>query len=253
MTEATHKQEENCPMTDTYNTISRFIDEELSAFLSSDDYLMDDFLGEIPNEVTRLLKAVVIEKRKDALSRGKQDVLTKEIYDNESELRIRQTQQVMDLIGDIPKYSLGSELRSRVGSEPQSTSIATLIEDVLKLPQMEVATEGELEAETENDLKILNEYSNLRRDLILRCQAIQIGESTLSEIVTQVSSIDSLVNSIKETTDDDDVSEYFATYNGKLVAALEEMKLLLEEAIKTFDTSPEKIQKIKDILVDLKK
>ncbi|CAI4057484.1 hypothetical protein SUVZ_02G4970 [Saccharomyces uvarum] len=244
-------------MTDTYNTISIFIDDELSALLSSDDYLMDDFLGEIPNEVTRLLKAEVIEKRKDALSRGKQDLLSKEIYDNESELRIRQTQQVMDLIGDIPKYSLGSELRSRVSSEPQSTSIERLIEDVLKLPQMEVAAEeeGELETETEteNDLKILNEYSNLRRDLILRCQAIQIGESTLSEIMTQVSSIDSLTTSIKETTDDDNVSEYFATYNGRLVAALEEMKLLLEEAIKTFDTSPEKIQKIKKILSELKK
>ncbi|CAI4056277.1 hypothetical protein N7582_000569 [Saccharomyces uvarum] len=242
-------------MTDTYNTISKFIDGELSAFLSSDDYLMDDFGGEIPNEVTRLLKAEVIEKRKDALSRGKQDLLSKEIYDNESELRIRQTQQVMDLIGDIPKYSLGSELRTRVDGEPQSTSIERLIEDVLKLPQMEVAAEEEEEEEEEgeNDLKILNEYSNLRRDLILRCQAIQIGESTLSEILTQVSSIDSLITSIKETTDDDNVSEYFATYNGKLVAALEEMKLLLEEAIKTFDTSPEKIQKVKDILSELKK
>ena len=51
----------------------------------------------------------------------------------------------MDLIGDIPKYSLGSELRTRVDGEPQSTSIERLIEDVLKLPQMEVAAEEEEE------------------------------------------------------------------------------------------------------------
>ncbi|EJS42245.1 nkp1p [Saccharomyces arboricola H-6] len=241
-------------MAGTYDSISKFIEDELSAFLSSDDYLMDDFSGEIPNEVSRLLKAQVIEKRRDTLSRGKQDLLSKEIYDNESELRIRQSQQIMDLIGDIPKYSLGSELRNRFEGEPQSTSIKRLIEDVLKLPQMEVANEEEEEEpETANDLKILNEYCNLRRDLILKCQAIQIGESKISEIMSQVSSVESLITSIKETSEDDDVSKYFATYNGKLVAALEEMKLLLEEAIKTSDSSPGKRQKIKDILSDLKK
>ncbi|CAI4038244.1 hypothetical protein SMKI_04G5860 [Saccharomyces mikatae IFO 1815] len=238
-------------MTDTYNSISKFVENELSAFLSSDNYLMDDLSGEIPNEVCRLLKAQVIEKRKDGLSRGKQDLLSKEIYDNESELRARQSQQIMDLIGDIPKYSLGSELRSRVEGESRSTSIERLIEDVLELPQMEIIHEEE--SEPENNLKILNEYSNLRKDLILKCQAIQIGERKLSEILSQVNSINSLINSIKETSEDNDVSEYFATYNEKLVVALEEMKLLLEEAIKTSDTSPEKRKKIKGILSELKK
>ncbi|QHS72574.1 Nkp1p [Saccharomyces paradoxus] len=238
-------------MTDTYNSISEFIENDLTTFLSNDDYLMDDLAGELPNEVCRLLKAQVIEKRNDALSRGKQDLLSKEIYDNESELRSSQLQQIMDLIGDIPKYSLGSELRSRVEGEPQSTSIERLIEDVLKLPQMEVVDEEELEVE--NDLKVLNEYSNLRKDLILKCQAIQIGETKLSDILSQINSINSLITSIKDASEDDDVSEYFATYSGKLVVALEEMKLLLEEAVKTSDSSPGKRKKIKDILSELKK
>ncbi|CAI4059100.1 Nkp1p SKDI_04G5940 [Saccharomyces kudriavzevii IFO 1802] len=238
-------------MADTYNAISKFIGNKISDFLSSDDYLMDDFSGEIPNEVSRLLKTQAIERRKDILSRGKQDLLSKEIYDNESELRIRQSQQIMDLIGDIPKYSLGSELRIRVDGEPQSTSIERLIEDVLQLPQMEVVDEEE--SETENDFKILKEYSNLRRDLILKCQAIQVGESKLSEIMNQVNSIGSLITSIRETSENDDVDEYFATFNGRLVSALEEMKLLLEEAIKTSDASPGKRQKLRDILSELKK
>lgn len=238
-------------MTDTYNSISNFIENELTALLSSDDYLMDDLAGELPNEVCRLLKAQIIEKRKDAMSRGKQDLLSKEIYDNESELRASQSQQIMELVGDIPKYSLGSELRNRVEGEPQSTSIERLIEDVLKLPQMEVADEEEVEVE--NDLKVLSEYSNLRKDLILKCQALQIGESKLSDILSQTNSINSLTTSIKEASEDDDISEYFATYNGKLVVALEEMKLLLEEAVKTFGNSPEKREKIKKILSELKK
>lgn len=97
--------------------------------------------------------------------------------------------------------------------------------------------------EADKSSKVLTEYTNLREDLIEKCQAITLGKQTVLDLENQARMIRYLINSTVEEN-----SEYFETYHSKVSSSLEELRLLLEEAIKSSDSQPEKRLKLRKVL-----
>lgn len=206
---------------------------------------VDDLNGEIPSTLLRALQSKVDSSKAERLKSTKQDAICKQIYDKEAQWRVKQIKEVMDIIGDIPKYSIGSEIRSN--DLDAGISIEKLIEDVMKLPNIGmVGSDHETEG---RDFKVLKEYTNLRNEMITKCQAIRFGTSKLQEIEYQVRTIKVLVDSISgDSVNDGGVLEYLATYHDKVISGLLELKYLLEESIKRSDSHPDERLKLKQVL-----
>lgn len=221
-----------------YQQIADFIRSELTRQSTKE---IEDLNGQVPFEVSSALKAELQRKNSDRFKVSKQDALCKQVYDLEREWRKNQIREVIELIGEIPRYSIGTEIREK----DHGISIDKLIDDVLKLPNMAVAEEGHEAPET--DYKLLNEYTNLRSQLVNKCNAIKLGKSKLQEKEYQAELINSLLDAIKESATPD-VSNYFETYHKKVFAALQDSRYLLEDAIKSSGSDPAKRAKLRELM-----
>lgn len=196
-----------------------------------------DLDGEVPIEVVKSLKAELRKKHDLQFKVTKQDAVSKQVYDIERESRKNQIREVIELIGEIPRYSIGTEIKEK----DNGISLDKLIADVIKLPNMRVADE-DLEA-ADTDFKVLKEYTNLRNELIRKCTAIKLAESQLQEKQYQAKVIESLFHAISESTTSE-VPTYFESYHEKLSLALQESRYLWEEAVKSQDSNPSKRPKL---------
>ncbi|QLL30663.1 hypothetical protein HG536_0A04790 [Torulaspora globosa] len=221
-----------------YQQIADFIRNELARQSTSK---IDDLDGQVPFEVLSALKADLQRRNSERFQITKQDALCKQVYDLEREWRKKQIKEVIELIGEIPRYSIGTEIKEK----EHGVSIDKLIEDVLKLPNMAVAEESQEAPET--DFRLLNEYTNLRNELIKKCNAIKLGELKLQEKEYQAKLINSLLDAINESTTPD-VSEYFETYHKRVFAGLQDSRYLLEDAIKSHGSDPEKRTKLQELM-----
>lgn len=213
-----------------YEELVRFVRDECARRSQ-----LSDLQGQIPSAVLKGLKTKINEE--DQLNVIKQDAVCKRIYDLESEWRKSKIKEITELIGDIPKYSIGTQIQDT----DSGISIDKLVEDVSKLPNMGMFNPGADEADKSS--KVLTEYTNLREDLIEKCQAITLGKQTVLDLENQARMIRYLINSTVEEN-----SEYFETYHSKVSNSLEELRLLLEEAIKSSDSQPEKRLKLRKVL-----
>ncbi|QLQ78231.1 hypothetical protein HG537_0A04780 [Torulaspora globosa] len=221
-----------------YQQIADFIKDE---FTRQSNCEIDDLDGQVPLEVLNALKAALQKRNSERFKVTKHDALCKQVYELEREWRKRQIREVIELIGEIPRYAIGTEIRDK----DHGVSIDKLIDDVLKLPNMAVAEEGHETPET--DFKVLNEYTNLRNELIKKCNAIKLGESNLQEKEYQAKLINSLLDAIKESTTSD-VSNYFEAYHKRVFTALQDSKYLLEDAIKSYESDSAKRAKLQQLM-----
>lgn len=224
-----------------YQEIVDYTRDETSKQLNSE---IGDLGGQVPVEVTKALNAELRKRTSERFTTVRQDAVCKQVYDLEREWRKKQIREIIELIGDIPKYSIGTEIRE----QGNGTSVDKLIENVLKLPIMDVANEEREIAETA--FKILTEYTNLRMELVRKCEAIRLGELRLQERQQQVTMIESLFNAIDECGVSD-VQEYFTTYKGKVSNGLQDASLQLEDAVKSAESNSVKRSRLQEIIDEL--
>lgn len=228
-----------------YEEIDKFLRNEATIHLNSS---IDDLDGEIPKDVCEALQAVFDSIKSENFKISKQDALCKRVYDLETAWKWRQFKDVMDMIGDIPRYSVGTELKDdKFNDSASGVSIDKLLEDISKLPKMGMASSDyDMEG---RDSEVLNEYNNLRKELISKSKAIKFGSIRVREMENQVRTTNVLLESIRESKNaNNDISGYFLTYHEKLESSLGELSYLLEEAIKAADTSHESRLKLLKIL-----
>lgn len=228
-----------------YEEIENFLRNEANTHLSSS---IDDLDGKIPKDLCETLQTAFDAKKSEHFKVSKRDALCKRVYDLETAWKWSQFKDLMDTISDIPRYSIGTELRDdKFNDSTSGVSIDKLLEDILKLPKMGIANpDYDME---ERDSEVLSEYNNLRKELMLKCKAIKFGSARVREIQNQVRTTNALLESIRESkSSNNDISGYFLNYHEKLLSSLGELSYLLEEAIKTSDTSHESRLKLLKIL-----
>lgn len=231
--------------------------DDIVEFIKSGAHLhsvepLDDLGGQVPPECLESLQAAFDAKRSEIYRLTKQDAISRRVSSMEADWRRQQMSVVAELIGDIPRYAIGTELRGDGDDNMDpGLSLERLLSDIEKLPRIGMAnsiSDSNSEAE-ERNIKVLNEYSNLRKELILKSKAIKLGTRKLKESDNQLSKIRYLLESIREKQHSTgDVIEYFTTYDDQLRANLEELRNLLEEAIKRSDDSAEKRLELQEIL-----
>ncbi|QLG72706.1 hypothetical protein HG535_0D04140 [Zygotorulaspora mrakii] len=220
-----------------YKEIADFVSH--SAGLHSVEPI-DDLQEQIPNACLQALRAQVDLKRHELYKLSKQDAICKQVVDFESDWRREQLNLISDLIGDIPRYSIGTELRGDDDdSNDPGLSLEKLMQDIGNLPRIGIASSNSIADNQERDVRILNEYSNLRKELVNKCHAIAFGNTKIEETENKLNKIRHLLESIEEKLDPtENITDFFARYDGEIRLNLEEFTFLLEDAIKRSDTSP---------------
>lgn len=216
-----------------YEEITNFVRDECAR-----EHTLDHLNGEIPSAILKALRTKINDDNPFNVS--KQDAICKQVYDQESQWRKDQIAEIIEFIGDIPKYSIGTQIQDI----DSGISLEKLIEDVLKLPNM-----GMVEPENDEggrNSKVLTEYTNLREDLVDKCKAIRLGESTALDTGNQARILRSIIATTVENSPD-----YFVTYHGKISDNLHELRYLLEEAIKSSDFNAEKRSRLQKMLENL--
>ena len=220
---------------------------------------VDNLNGQVPDDICQLLESELKLRHTNIYSKSKKDLLIKQIYDIELDWKRNQVKQISNLIGDMPKYSIGSELRSSVDEHNNTSershggiSLGHLIEDVIQLPRMAIANEGEGD---EEEFMILHEYNTLKDELVSKCKSIRIAEAKFKNIKLDVTSLEVLFDSIRaycKDNNDIDISTYLNSYHENLISSLKELEYLLEEAVKSSNTSEVKRARIRLIFDELK-
>ncbi|EDO18172.1 hypothetical protein Kpol_543p1 [Vanderwaltozyma polyspora DSM 70294] len=235
-----------------YESITEFVQEKAKTYKQQSIESLD---GEIPQSIINLLRQELQEIHSKQLSKSKLDHLSKQVYDIEFQWKKDQVKNIIELIGDVPKYSLGSEIINNDLDNSGGVSLEKLMEDVLKLPKMAIADD---ENNTENEAMILTEYNNLKDELTKKSKIIQYGENELKVMKVELKELENLFKSIREfsnvsnnESDDHDVTGYMKSYNEKLESSLKEMQYLLEESIKTSTNSPERRKQLQELLEEI--
>ncbi|CCF58520.1 hypothetical protein KAFR_0E03690 [Kazachstania africana CBS 2517] len=229
-----------------YKEISQFVEAQANVATDSSQIVLD----EIPYEVQKLVNDEL--KGKTRLNRTKMDILTNRAYHVELEWKLNQLNEIMKLVGDVPKYSIGNELSKSINDDnlisKGGVSLRSLMKDVYKLPELALRDDVNID---DHDYQLLEEYNNIRTSLIRNCSIIEIAEEQAAEIATDVERITSLLHSIEEKVGHANLIEYFQNYHDSLLDELNDLVFSLEDALKSGNLTGEKKEHIRAILSDL--
>lgn len=235
-----------------YITIATFVDEQCRNVSEINSKTFDE--EKVPLGIQNLIRKHAREKFDKKVGRVARDVLATRVYDLQSEWKVTEQRRIARFIGDVPKYSIGTDIGKNISSNSDGkslisrggTSLHQLINDVYSLPII-----SPKESASERDTHLLQEYNNVRQSLTLQCDAIRLGETKLAEATKKVEAIQSLEEAVREEYGNNyTLAEYIPEFYSKLQLGLDEMRDLLEQLIKSSDTSPEKKQAIEAILAD---
>lgn len=193
----------------------------------------------IPPEVQVIVSQQCKRKLQSMSLRGNIDHIVKTVYDLENEWKLRSLAETMDVIGDIPKIAIGTELRSNIETgQFNNTSIDNLINDILKLPNFELVNEGEDEVTNkDSEAQLLREYRNIKSEVVQKCRTLRYTKDQLNRLDQQLEP----VNNLKATIESQDVtlSQYFREFKTELDITLKETAESIENAIKCADNNPD--------------
>lgn len=234
-----------------YTDISSFVENECARISDINNTTLDE--DEIPLEIQDIVQKEVNNRFKEKVNRITKDLVIVRIYELQIEWKVNQLKRVSRFMGDIPKYSIGTEINKNITNNNSlisngGTSLYYLMNDVYNLPTI-VLKDGEKLEKNSNDVHLLEEYNNVKSSLIQQCDAIRIGEQKLEESNEKADKIRTLEDAIKKTYGDDcSLSEYMPQFFDKLNKDLDDMRDVLEQLIKTSNASEEKLQIIQEIL-----
>ncbi|SMN19655.1 similar to Saccharomyces cerevisiae YDR383C NKP1 Non-essential kinetochore protein [Maudiozyma saulgeensis] len=237
----------------TFNTISKFVEEQCQKIEERNNSKFDK--EEIPLEIQELINQEVTKVFNNKVNRVTKDILVTRIYELEVAWKIQKLKDVTRFIGDIPKYSVGTELNKKLENQESlvsrgGVSLINLMVDVYNLPVIVIRNNVETTTGLEdNEQQLLEEYNNVRKSLIKQCKLIEISEGELDVMKEAADKVRSLENVVKETYGSNcDLQEYLPKFFQMLHESLDEMRDLLEQLIKSSNTSPERRQMIEKIL-----
>lgn len=237
------------------NQLTTFVDEQCDNINQINNTKFDE--SEIPLRIQTIINTKVNEVFETKITRVSKDILVSRVYELNSVWKLQQLKEVSRFIGDIPKYSIGTELNKKIDNQDSlvrngGTSLVNLMEDIYNLPVIvmrDSATETSNNNSENNEEQLLTEYTNIRNSLIEQCDLIQISENELKKAKEQTRQIKSLEASIEATYGSDcTLAEYLPQFYEKLHDGLDEMRDLLEQLIKSSNTSVEKKKAIRNIL-----
>ncbi|CCE63249.1 hypothetical protein TPHA_0E01560 [Tetrapisispora phaffii CBS 4417] len=228
-----------------YSEILDYIEKEVNNSVNTSINNISK-LDDIPHDLLYLITQEYNKNQGLKLSQNKKDLLAKNIYDLEQELRRSQILQINEFVGEVPKYSIGTEILKQNAKSKDlndSISINKLISDIFNLPQMSLVRGLDEDTEDEQEKKYLttlNEYNNIRDELTNKCTAIIYGESILKNIhedteilTTLFKAIEQFQGSETQNNGNSNPSTYLNNYNSDLKRNLQELELLLEETVKS--------------------
>ncbi|KAG0666572.1 hypothetical protein C6P45_000226 [Maudiozyma exigua] len=237
------------------NQLTAFVDEQTDNIKQLNNTRFHE--TEIPLGIQDIINREVNEVFETKVTRASKDILVSRIYELNSAWKLQQLKEVSRFIGDIPKYSIGTELNKKLDQNNSlvsngGTSLVNIMEDIYNLPLIVIrdsAGETSNDNPKNNEEQLLNEYTNVRKLLIEQCDMIRITEQKLNKAKEQTRLIKSLEVSIEETYGADcTLAEYLPQFYHKLHDGLDEMRDLLEQLIKSSNTSDSKKKVIQDIL-----
>ncbi|KAL3238166.1 Nkp1p [Nakaseomyces bracarensis] len=218
--------------------------EKIRSYIASQDATrIEDYLEDVPSEVQTLIDRQCNRKLQSLSLKGKSDHLVKTVYDLENDWKLRSLAEMMDIIGDIPRNAIGTELRYNIeNQELSNTHVDNLVEDILKLPNFELVNSDE--SNNENESQLLREYSNIKSDVIKKCQALRYTQEKLSLLDLRLEPVNNLkaviqANGTGTSSGNESLSEYFSNYKTELDETLKELSHTLEDALKRADDDPE--------------
>lgn len=222
--------------------------ERIRAFIGSQETsTVDTYLDDsVPMEVRALVSKQCKRKLQSMSLKGRTDHIVKTVYDLENEWKLRSLAEMMDVIGDIPRNAIGSELRYTIEtSQLNNTPIDNLINDILKLPSFELANEDEEEEDgKDDDNQLLREYRNIKSEVIKKCRALRYTKDQLNILDQQLEPVNNLKLSIN-AQQDMSLQEYFRNFKAELDTTLKETAQSIEDAIKRADTNPDLVKTLR--------
>ncbi|CAB4253738.1 similar to Saccharomyces cerevisiae YDR383C NKP1 Non-essential kinetochore protein [Maudiozyma barnettii] len=239
----------------TFNQISQLVEEQCQQIEEWNNSKFDE--DKIPLGIQELINQTVHKAFNDKVNRVTKDILITRIYELEIAWKIQRLKDVARFIGDIPKYSVGTEINKKLDTQESlvsqgGVSLTNLIDDIYKLPVIvrRATIETTNDAE-DNEHHLLEEYNNVRTSLIKQCILIEVNEEKLKNTKDISNKVKSLESAIKETYGRDcDLKEYLPKFFQTLHESLDEMRDSLEQLVKSTNTSPEKRQHIEKILAE---
>ena len=237
------------------NQLTNFVDEQCDHINQINNTRFDE--SEIPLGIQAIINKRVNEVFETKITRVSKDILVSRVYELNSAWKLQQLKEISRFIGDIPKYSIGTEINKKLDNHDSlvsngGTSLVKIMEDIYNLPVIVMrdnTTDTSNNNSENNEEQLLGEYTNVRNSLIEQCDMIQITENELKKAKEQARQIKSLEASVEATYGTDyTLAEYLPQFYTKLHDGLDEMRDLLEQLIKSSNTSVEKKKAIQDIL-----
>ncbi|KAJ9569517.1 hypothetical protein LTX96_0004046 [Nakaseomyces glabratus] len=233
------------PESQVYADITGFIGQQQRELTNINEYLDDS--DAVPIEVQELVELGYRNKLRSKTRTTATDLLVKNVYELENEWKLRTMTEMMDIIGDIPKHSIGSELRESIedpAGHSHNAAIDDLIEDILKLPLLQLADTAH---EDDDNAQLLREYRNLKNDVINKCNEIVASRQELRDMDINLEPVRSLLKAIPHSSEGD-IRQYFIDYQGQLESVVKELSLVVEEAYKQSENDPIMRGKLADII-----
>ena len=234
----------------SYIAISSFVDGQCRIINEQNNKQLDE--EQVPLEIQNIIRKHANEKFERKTGRVTRDVLATRVYDLQSEWKVKEQQRITRFIGDVPKYAIGTDLGKNITDASNGKSLLSrggtnlyrLMDDIYDLPAILPKEDA-----TSKDKQLLQEYDSMRQSLKLQCDAIRLGEDKLTVATEKADAIKSLEQAVhEEYGSDHSLADYIPEFYDKLQRGLDEMRDLLEQLIKSSDTSAEKKRAIETIL-----